>query len=145
MRRYSIVQAPSPNDNADDQRPIHLRGLKHFAKPRPLLAELRHDATARDTSGNRTLHFDQYCLLVLLYALNPGISSLRALSQASELTKVQQKLGNAKASLGSLSESARLFEPEWLKAIIGQLAEQVQAGELDAQLRLLTWGRLRMS
>ncbi|UUO09261.1 IS4 family transposase [Blastopirellula sp. J2-11] len=128
-----MVRKPSQNQNSDDQQPIHLQGLKYFAKLRPLLAQLHDDATARDTAGNRTLHFDQYCMLVLLYVLNPGISSLRALSQASELTKVQAKLGNAKASLGSLSESARLFDPERLKAIIGQLAEQVQAGKLDSK------------
>ncbi|PQO26525.1 IS4 family transposase, partial [Blastopirellula marina] len=128
MQWYFIVRKSSkkrklaaPPASADDQQPIGVQGLKYFAKLRPLLAELHDEGTERDVAGNRTLHFDQYCLLVLLYVLNPGISSLRALSQASELTKVQAKLGNAKASLGSLSESARLFDPERLKAIIGLL------------------------
>lgn len=127
------VEAPTPDrlDVADNQKPINLQGLKYFAMIRPLLAELRDEATARDKAGNRTLHYDQYCMLVLLYVLNPSVSSLRSLSQASELPKVQKKLGNAKASLGSLSESSRLFDSERLKAIIGQLASQVQAGKLD--------------
>lgn len=134
MRKSSKNRkSANPPASADDQQPIQLQGLKYFAMLRPLLTELHDEGTARDTPGNRTLHFDQYCLLVLLYILNPGISSLRALSQASELTKVQQKLGNAKASLGSLSESARLFDPERLKAIIAQLTQQVQAGKIDAK------------
>ena len=48
---------------------------------------------------------DQYCMLVLLYLFNPIVSSLRAVQQASELKKVQKKLGCERASLGSLSES----------------------------------------
>lgn len=138
MLWYPIVQNPSKHCQPADQLaeaapPINLQGLKYFSMLRPLLAELRDEATARDKAHNRTLHFDQYCLLVLLYVLNPTITSLRALSQASALTKVQKKLGNAKASLASLSESSRLFDPERLKTIIGHLAGQVQAGKLDPQ------------
>jgi hypothetical protein len=44
-------------------------------------------------AGNRTLHFDQYCMLMLLFLFNPAVRSLRATEQASELRKVQRKLG----------------------------------------------------
>ncbi len=59
----------------------------------------------RDKAGNRTLHFDQYCLLVLLFFFNPVVRSLRAIEQASQLRKVQRKLGCLRASLGTLSEA----------------------------------------
>jgi hypothetical protein len=65
---------------------------------------------------------DQYCLLVLLYLINPVVVSLRSLQQASQLKKVQKKLGCARASLGTLSESTDVFEPERLREIIGELA-----------------------
>ena len=53
------------------------------------------------------------------------VTSLRALQQASALKKVQRKLGCLRASLGSLSEATEVFEPELLRGIIGELAEQL--------------------
>ncbi|MEO2027509.1 MAG: hypothetical protein ABGZ23_16670, partial [Fuerstiella sp.] len=54
------------------------------------------------------------------------VSSLRGLQQASELKNVQKKLGCARASLGSLSEAASVFDPECLKEIVGELAGQLE-------------------
>lgn len=136
-RRRKPLQRSADDSSADtpkqsDSKPaIDLQGLKYFAMLRPLLKDLQDEATGRDKAGNRTLHYDQYCLLVLLYVLNPAVSSLRAIAQASELSKVRKKLGNEKASLGSLSESSRLFDAQRLKAIIATLANQVHAGKLD--------------
>jgi len=136
-RRRKPLQQSADDSSADtpkqsDSKPaIDLQGLKYFAMLRPLLQDLRGEATGRDKAGNRTLHYDQYCLLVLLYVLNPAVSSLRAIAQASELSKVRKKLGNEKASLGSLSESSRLFDAQRLKSIIATLADQVHAGKLD--------------
>ncbi|NJR20182.1 MAG: hypothetical protein HC777_00890 [Hyphomonadaceae bacterium] len=53
-------------------------------------------------------------MLVLLYLFNPICSSLRAVQQASELPKVQKRLGCARAALGSLSEAATVFDSERL-------------------------------
>lgn len=47
------------------------------------------------------------------------------------MSKVQKKIGNEYASLGSLSECARLFEPNRLKGIISQLSQQVCHANLD--------------
>ena len=35
----------------------------------------------RDKAGNRQLHFDHYCALILLFLLNPVLRSFRALQQ----------------------------------------------------------------
>ena len=59
-------------------------GLKYFDKLAPLLTRLHDDACQRDTAGNRTLHYDQYCLLVLLWLFNPIVTSLRGLQQAKK-------------------------------------------------------------
>jgi hypothetical protein len=115
-------------------REVKVEGLKYFALLRPLLDRLHKDETARDKAGNRALHYDRYCMLVLLYVLNPTVSSLRALAQASELTKVQKKLGTKKASLGSLSEASRLFDAGRLKQVIADLAAQVHAHNVDDHL-----------
>ncbi|MCA9131384.1 MAG: IS4 family transposase [Planctomycetales bacterium] len=98
-----------------------LEGLKHFSAMRKLLEPLHAVGTERDSAGNRSLHMDDYCLLILLWLYNPVLAGMRALQQASDLNKVQKKLGVGRASLGSLSESARVFDP----AILGQIAEEM--------------------
>jgi hypothetical protein len=110
-------------------------GLKYFDKLAPLLARFHDIGCQRDKAGNRTLHFDQYCMLVLLFLFNPVVRSLRAISQASELRKVQRKLGCQRASLGSLSEATEVFQPERLKEIIAELGVQLQPIARDARLK----------
>lgn len=109
-------------------------GLKFFDKLAPLLKRLHDDGCDRDRAQNRTLHYDQYCMLTLLYLFNPIVTSLRGIQQASELKNVQRKLGCARASLGSLSEATGVFEAERLKAIIAELGEQLQPLAQDTRL-----------
>jgi Transposase DDE domain len=118
-----------------DVREEDVTGLKYFDKLAPLLARLHDTGCQRDKAGNRTLHFDQYCMLVLLFLFNPVVRSLRAIEQASTLRKVQRKLGCQRASLGSLSESTDVFEPELLKEIIAELGEQLQPIARDPRLK----------
>jgi Transposase DDE domain len=102
-----------------------VKGLKYFTLLNPLLEGLHECATQRDVAGNRILHFDQYCSLVLLFYFNPIVDSLRGIQQASQLGKIQKNLGCSRASLGSLSEAARVFDSELLRDLIPQLAEKV--------------------
>lgn len=110
-------------------------GLKYFDKLAPLLARLHDDGCARDKAGNRELHFDQYCMLILLYLFNPTIVSLRSLQQASELAQVQKKLGCSRAALGSLSEAATVFDPQRLQAIVQELGAELQPLGRDPRLK----------
>ena len=123
------------------ERRIHAKdivGLKYFDELLPLFERLHDDDCARDKAGNRILHYDQYCLMVLVFLFNPICSSLRALQQASELKNVQKKLGCQRASLGSLSEAATIFDPQRLIGIIqeldGQLAQKTPGKARDARL-----------
>ncbi len=109
-----------------DVRDEDITGLKFFDKLLPLFEPLHKIGCQRDKAGNRQLHYDEYCSLLLLFLFNPVVTSLRALQQASELKKVQRKLGCKRASLGSLSESVAVFEPELLKRIIDKLGEKLQ-------------------
>ncbi len=102
-----------------------LHGFKHFKLLLPVLGKLHHDACQRDRAGNRILHFDQYAALILLYLFNPIVTSLRGIQQASELQKVQRILGCSRASLGSLSEAARVFDADLLRGIIGELVNRL--------------------
>jgi len=112
-----------------------ITGLKYFDQLAPLLECLHDDACERDTAGNRELHFDQYCMLILLYLFNPIVTSLRGIQQASELGKVQKKLGCPRTSLGSLSEAASVFDAERLKEIIAELGAELKPLARDPRLQ----------
>src|SRR3972149_1827435 len=119
----------------EDVREEDVTGLKYFDKLAPLLARLPDVGCGRDKAGNRLLHFDQYCMLVLLFLFNPVVRSLRAIQQASQLRNVQRKLGCLRASLGSLSEAKDVFQRERLKEIIAELGEQLQPIARDPRLQ----------
>jgi hypothetical protein len=101
---------------------VGLRDLHAIAK---LLKPLYRIGTERDKAGNRELHMDEYCLLVLMWLYNPVIDSLRGLQQASDLKKVQKRLGVGRASLGSLSESVSIFDPEPLAELAEELSSKL--------------------
>jgi Transposase DDE domain len=104
-----------PIDDSD------LRGLKHLQRLLPLFARLHEVGCQRDSASNRTLHFDQYCTLVMLYLFNPLIDSVRCLQHASGLPRAK-KLGLKRFSLGSFSEAPGVFGADGLKGIIAELA-----------------------
>jgi hypothetical protein len=116
-----------------------LTGLKYFDKLAPLLARLHEAGCQRDTAGNRTLHFDQYCLLVLRFLFNSLVTSLRSIQQASELAKVQKRLGCSRASLGSLAEAASVFDAALLQEMIAELGAELQPLGRDARLKDLQY------
>jgi len=116
-------------------READVTGLKYFDKLAPLLMRLHDVGCQRDKAGNRDLHFDQYCLLVLLFPFNPIITSLRSIQQAGELRKVQRRFGCLRASLGSLSEASEVFQPERLREIVAELGEQLKPIAEDPRLK----------
>jgi hypothetical protein len=103
-----------------------LQGFKYFKAISKMLESLGDVGCDRDLAGNRILHMDQYISLLLLHMFNPICASLRSLQQASELKKVQKKLGVPRASLGSLSEASTVFDSRAMLEIIKQLGEQLK-------------------
>jgi hypothetical protein len=103
-----------------------LQGFKYFKAIGGMLESLHEAGCQRDRAGNRLLHMDQYMSLLLLYMFNPICTSLRAVQQASELNKVQRILGCPRASLGSLSESARVFDSALMQEIIEHLSDKLK-------------------
>jgi hypothetical protein len=73
---------------------------------------------------------------LLLYFVNPALDSLRALQNASNWQKVRQRLGIPRVSLGSLSESASVFDPALvrpvLKELVGRARPHFQGREAQA-------------
>jgi hypothetical protein len=103
-----------------------LQGFKYFEAISGILESLHDVGCQRDLAGNRILHMDQYVSLLLLYMFNPICTSLRALQQASELKKVQRKLGIPRASLGSLSEASTVFDSQRMQEIIENINKQLK-------------------
>lgn len=121
-----------------DHRLEGVRSLRRFI---PLLARLRKDGCERDRAGNRDLHFDHVCGLILLTFFNPSLESLRDLNRASRLKQIKKKLGCSEASLGSLSESLRVFDSERLVEIIQELLGKLPESA-TADKRLKSLGRI---
>jgi len=112
-----------------------VRGLKYVDQLDTLLRRLHDVGCERDSAHNRKLHYDQYCMLILLFLFNPAVKTLRSLQQTSELKNVQRRLGCPRISLGSFSESVDVFDPERLQEIIGELGQRLQPHSRDSRLK----------
>src|SRR5262245_19696776 len=121
-----------PNHAVEPLKPRDIQGLKYLDRLLPLLDQFHEVGCARDTAGNRCLHYERYRLLVLLSLFNRVVRSLRALQQASTLRNGRRKLGSPGASLGSISEGVEVFDPERLRGIVATLAADVKP---DCDLR----------
>jgi hypothetical protein len=125
------------------EQDIHCLG--HLRRVFPLLSRLHEVGCERDRAGNRELFFDDYCKLVLLYIWNPLIESMHDLQQVLGLPRVAKTLGVKRFSVGSFSESVRLFDPRLLEPIVAELAGELlvpatrdpRLGELKHALTLV--------
>jgi hypothetical protein len=115
-------------------REQEVRGMKYLDRVFPLLRRLHDVGCQRDKAGNRDLHMDEYCALMLLFLFSPSIRSLRTIQRASELRKVQKLLGCGRASLGSLSEAVQVFEPQRLEEVIAELGAELLPHARDERL-----------
>jgi hypothetical protein len=123
-----LQPSPTPVDGGAVQ------GLKYLDQLSPLLNRLHEVGCQRDKAHNRKLHYDQYCLLILLFLFNPAVKSLRSLQQTCELKNVQKRLGCPRMSLGSFSEAVDVFDPQRLSEIIGELGLRLEKTNADPRL-----------
>jgi hypothetical protein len=114
-----------------------LSGFKQLRRVRSLLGYLHEVGCERDRAHNRELFFDDYVILSLLYLMNPLVDSMRTLQKVSDLEEVRQRLGIKRFSLGSFSESCRVFEPAMLQEVVGQLAGQMHPLDRQEMFRQL--------
>jgi Transposase DDE domain len=118
-------RATPPKPRNPPTPPAHLFRGRRMLRPLLRLIDRLHDVgTERDRAGNRKLFYDHYVVILLMYFFNPSLQSLRALQQATEWEKTRKKLGIEYASLGSLSEAARVFDADLLRPIVQELAAQ---------------------
>jgi hypothetical protein len=103
--------------------------LRLVARAKGLFGRLRKAGTERDTAGNRRLLYSHYASLVLLSMFNPTMQTLRGLQKMSDMKRVQKRLGIGRVSLGSFSESCRVFDPELLVPLIEELLAELPRGQ----------------
>jgi len=125
-----MVSSPSSVVRAED-----VQGLKYLKRLDTLLLSLHDVGCQRDRAHNRDLHYDQYCMLILLFLFNPALKSLRGLLQTGQLKSVQKRLGCPRASLGSFSEAVEVFDPQRLQNIIAELGQQLTPHSRDPRLQ----------
>ena len=116
---------PATPATPSESKTFDIHKLKIVKRANSLFARLRKVGTERDKAGNRRLLYSHYASLVLLSQFNPAMQSLRGIQEASQLKKVQKQLGTGRASLGSLSESCRVFDPDLLVPLIEQLLDEL--------------------
>ena len=113
------------------------QNLNALARIRSLFAHLHDHGCARDKARNRKLHYDELLTLVVLALFQPLARSQRALSQISDLKSVRKRFGIPHAAVGSISEAARIFDPEPLRLVLAELLRNQPQGPHDPRLAAL--------
>ena len=88
----------------------------------------------RPGGPERLLLEEDYFSLMLFGLFNPVLDSMRGLCAASHLARVQTEVCSRQVSLGSFSEAQGVFDPELLKGVFLDLAEQNQTSWGDPRL-----------
>ncbi len=107
----------TPTSNLNPTR----QTLNAVAAVRSLFVHLHNHGCDRDKAKNRKLHDDDLLTLVILALFQPLARSHRALSQISDLKSVRKRFGIPHASLGSISEAARIFDPTLPRHVLAEL------------------------
>ena len=123
QKRTKRPKREATGDGAEEAAARRLRSVRMIGPLRRMLKQIHRAGTERDRAGNRQFYYDHYLSLLLLYFVNPSLTSLRSLQNASNWQKVRQRLGIRRVSLGSLSESARVFDPALVRPILKELVE----------------------
>lgn len=79
--------------------------------------------------GRRKLSMESYLGLFLFGLLNPVVRTMRGLCEASDLERMGSDVCGRAVSLGSFSEAQAVVDPELLKAVFEDLANEVNAGK----------------
>lgn len=118
-----MARAHSDEQRQVDEASGRLLGTRLIQPLQRLLKQIHSAGAERDRAGNRKFFCDHYISLLLLYFFNPSLNSLRALQNSSNWEQVQRKLGIPRVSLGSLSESAGVFDAALIRPIFKELAQ----------------------
>lgn len=128
------MTTPAPPDTPPT---VSRQTLNTLSRVRSLFAHLHDQGCARDKARNRKLHLDDLLTLVMLALFQPLARSHRALTQISDLKQVRKRFGVPHAAAGSISEAARVFDPEPLRHVIAELIRHQPQAPRDPRLAAL--------
>ena len=80
------------SDRRKEIREEDVQGLKYFRSLQLLLKRLHEVGTERDTAGNRDLHMDQYCTLILIWLFSPIVDSPTWCSASQQLRQSAEEV-----------------------------------------------------
>ena len=123
MAQKRNTAGKAADDEAEEATARRLGAVRLIKPLGKLLKQIHRAGTERDRAGNRRFFYDHYLSLLLLYFLNPSLTSLRSLQNTSNWEKVRERLGIPRVSLGSLSECVQVFDPALVRPILKELAE----------------------
>jgi hypothetical protein len=116
-----------------------LKNWKLVTCVRQLLAQQLEGQPQPTSDPRRRLAAADYFCLILFGLFNPVVRSLRGLSRASRLPRVQEEVCRSPVSLGSFSEAQHVFDPQVLQRVLQQVAAKAAAtfGQNEALARAL--------
>jgi hypothetical protein len=100
------------------------RLVERFQRELAAVREVRGGSEGTWSDPRRQLQLEEYLGLFLFGLFNPVVKSLRGLSAASGLKRVQEEVCGRAVSLGSFSEAQAVVEPALLEAVFARLVAQ---------------------
>lgn len=88
--------------------------------------------------GNRDFHFDHVVVAHLLAFFNPALKSLRNIEDVFQDRRVRKRLGTPRVPKSTLSDAQRIFDPQLLLPLMGDLKARVKIQPHDPRLDKLT-------
>ncbi len=88
--------------------------------------------------GNRDLHFDHVVVAHLLAFFNPALKSLRRIEDVFQDRRVRKRFGSPRVPKSTLSDAQRVFDPQLLLPLMGDLKARVTIQPHDPRLDKLT-------
>jgi hypothetical protein len=124
----------------DEKMLGHWNLLEDFEQ---VLRSLPQPRSAYGAASVRERSLDQvsYLKLFLFGLFNPVVRTLRGLSAASLLPRVQQDVCRGYVRLSAFSEMQHVVQPEWLERVFGELSRQTvaQGQQVDRRLATEQW------
>jgi len=115
-----------------------LQGFKIIKKFQKILEQTQSNKQTHPPvrrGPKRTITQDGYFSLFLFTFLNPILKSMRGLSEASSLEKVQEKIGSNSITRSTFSDAQHAFDPQLLLKVIQELSKQFQPTFGDKRLQ----------
>jgi hypothetical protein len=134
----AIVPAPEPPPPFSEKDLGHWKLLRSFRHHLDGALE-KHPLPASWDNLNRQLTALDYLSLFLFGLLNPVTQTLRGLSAASDLARVQEEVCSRRVPRATFSDAQAVLDPTLLEEVFADLSAQIPTAPADARLGQWQW------